>query len=347
MSNQREEREQMAIVSISNNNKSETIERYKVKLLSYNVFMRPPLIKNNETDEKKRRLKKILEATKDYSILALQELFGTFSPRQRKFLEKAKQKGFIYYAKGPCHFRFPSKRIVDSGLVILSKFPILEKDFVEFKKSISSDSLAAKGCLYASIHISQNPFFKIHLFNVHLQASYHDKKSEKKKAEFEKVRKTQLIQVKEFIDRKTKDDEFPILLVGDFNINGFRNSSQKEEDSEEYLWMKDLFSKSYIVVDHIKDKYGFHPPTVGDVIENEDGTIIPKEVILTHPNDQLRTKRLDYIFSLKRKNEVPNQNWKYLQDSSLVEPFFVDQEDDERITQLSDHYGVSAQFLYN
>lgn len=69
------------------------------------------------------------------------ELFGSFSKRRKKFIEKAKKKGFHFVAKNPKPKR-SSKVLVDGGLVILSKLPIVESDFIKFKKGMQSDALA-------------------------------------------------------------------------------------------------------------------------------------------------------------------------------------------------------------
>ena len=51
-----------------------------IKLLSYNVFLRPPPIKTNEDDFKEERFSELLAVLEQYDIVCLQEMFqtGTF-----------------------------------------------------------------------------------------------------------------------------------------------------------------------------------------------------------------------------------------------------------------------------
>ena len=59
--------------------------------------------------------------------------------------------------------------VVDSGLLVLSKYPIVYSHFESYKIGILSDSASDKGYIYCKIK-AQNSF--IHLFATHLQASY-------------------------------------------------------------------------------------------------------------------------------------------------------------------------------
>ena len=59
--------------------------------------------------------------------------------------------------------------IVDSGLLVLSKYPILASEFMSYKIGILSDSASDKGYIYCKIDIKGEI---LHLFSTHLQASY-------------------------------------------------------------------------------------------------------------------------------------------------------------------------------
>lgn len=58
---------------------------------------------------------------------------------------------------------------MDSGLVVLSRFPILYSQFSSFGLGVFSDSSSDKGYIYCKIDANGNI---LHLFNLHLQASY-------------------------------------------------------------------------------------------------------------------------------------------------------------------------------
>ena len=59
--------------------------------------------------------------------------------------------------------------VVDSGLLVLSKFPIVSSEFKSYKIGILSDSASDKGYIYCKINIRGET---LHLFSTHLQASY-------------------------------------------------------------------------------------------------------------------------------------------------------------------------------
>jgi len=75
----------------------------KVRLLSYNVFCRPPGIKNNSDDYKDERLNEIMtdEVVGQFDVVAFQELFAFGSSRQQRVLEKARQLGFTHCVTSP------------------------------------------------------------------------------------------------------------------------------------------------------------------------------------------------------------------------------------------------------
>jgi sphingomyelin phosphodiesterase len=75
----------------------------------------------------------------------------------------------MYFALPPKPSLF-SGYATDSGLLILSRFPIVEQEFCPFPYGVVSDALSYKGVLYAKIIIGGDRV--LHLFNTHTQASY-------------------------------------------------------------------------------------------------------------------------------------------------------------------------------
>jgi len=298
-------------------------------------------------------------------------------------INEAKKKGFHYYSRNPSP-KFFSAQFVDGGLLVLSKFPIVAEEFIVYDQGIQSDALAAKGVLYTKIQLRNGMAsngdrekdknsaggmngkgLQLHLFNTHMQASYNSVKNLQQKDRYEAIRTSQLKNLREFVFEKTKGDSFPIVLLGDFNVNG-RKGQFNGSDSEEYLHMLDQINiPCFELNDLLKEHTGFHPVTVGDV-EIIDGTHSPKEVHLTKPEDQKLCKRLDYIFWLKRldlphdlqtqllqqqKRQSEQDESEFIlevkQNSCRVEHLYVNEKESRKIpfTQLSDHYGISAEFL--
>jgi endonuclease/exonuclease/phosphatase family metal-dependent hydrolase len=99
-------------------------------------------------------------------------------------------------------------KIIDSGLIILSKYPIVSTEFHPFSwyRGVASDSLAEKGWLSAIIRLPQG---KINVICTHLQASY--------SAKMENVGASKK-QLKE-IFRSNLKPKYPTIIAGDFNMS--------------------------------------------------------------------------------------------------------------------------------
>eukprot|EP01132_Coremiostelium_polycephalum_P002950 gene2950-3682_t len=386
-------------------------KKQPIKLLTYNVFIRPPGIRNNQNDYKDERLEcmispelkpqKIIRSEIDqegvpnavfmvdmksfpvipflspwrspryggnngysssgnvgsggydkpfinykeytplngsilsqYDIICFQELFSAFSFRQKRFIEKAKKQGFLYSSTSPLPAYFKSTFLVDGGLVVLSKYPIVDSDYFLYTQGVNSDMLASKGALYTKIEIvskrsspTGEPQY-IHLFTTHLQASYArpqfeqqqqqktDQQQQHPNVANDGIRAIQINQLRDFIISKCKQDHQTIILAGDLNVDG-RSSKTDPTDGKAYLEMLDSLStcpktgsKLFNITDYLREDYGGnHPPTVGDIKCNskeEESTssggngVIARETVLTHTNDYGCMKRLDYILQFDR-----------------------------------------------
>lgn len=153
-----------------------------IKLLTYNLFLRPPGIKTNKNDYKNERLEEFFKIMGNYDIICLQEVFATFSSRKERLLKKAIKHGFYFIESSPDPSFF-SFYVIDGGLVVLSKFflllfkkilnflrfPIISSEFCFFKYSDFPDSLTFRGGLYNKIEVFGET---LHLFTGHTQATY-------------------------------------------------------------------------------------------------------------------------------------------------------------------------------
>jgi len=140
----------------------------KIKILTYNIFLRPPPVKNNADDYKNERCKIFLKHIDNFDIICLQEVFGFLNRRQHKLICGSMKRGFFHHSSSPDPSFF-SSYIVNGGLLTLSRYPIMYEEFRTFKYGVLSDNLSMKGVLYTKIDISD---CWVHLFNTHLQASY-------------------------------------------------------------------------------------------------------------------------------------------------------------------------------
>ena len=289
-----------------------------IKVLSLNLFLRPPLIKNNFSDYKEARLayfcNKILE---NYDIVCLQEMFAAFNTRRSRLIQLAISKGLLYSAYCPSP-SFWKPQAIDGGLVILSRYPILESDFFGFGNGVFPDFFSLKGILYVKISISNKI---IHVFTIHTQATYPSEDLEILEV-YKQVRKEQLKSSVKFINSKVQFTNEPFLLVGDFNTDGKSNEYDSLIQNLEELDMQDV----------LRMKYGYSPSSYGIQLPNGE----PEETILSHKRENKRDVAIDYIFLSKQGNVSVNY------EDTGVEPFYIN---DEVFTRISDHYGVQTTIL--
>lgn len=140
----------------------------RIKVLTFNFFLRPPGINNIKSDRKTERLKLLKSYIKNYDVVCLQEVFGCFSFRKFDLIKYASEVGFQYFAESPSPGFF-SRFFMCGGLLTLSKYPINYSNYLPYKNGSNFDKLTKKGCLYTRININNSV---IHVFNTHLQASY-------------------------------------------------------------------------------------------------------------------------------------------------------------------------------
>lgn len=205
------------------------LENLKVRILSYNIFIRPPGIHNKNGDFKDERLQEFVSGYLDkYDVVALQEMFQFGSSRVKTLLEAAKKRGFLYQAVSPGGW-------IDSGLVIISRFPIESFDFQKFPRGIYADRLCGKGVLHARILLADDSNATVDFFTTHLQSSA-QKPAIKEEID---VRKQQLKVLHDFVRVKTRDSPSNIVIIaGDLNID----ACQKLQDFE---YLRSLFFGSF------------------------------------------------------------------------------------------------------
>ena len=142
-----------------------------MKILTYNLFLRPLFVKNKKSDYKKERLEAFKTHLGDFDIFCSQEAFVGLTSHKATLVKYGAELGFDYIVT-PTLPGFFSRALIDSGLIIMSWYPVLETDEIVFSKFLKSDALARKGALYAKIEVS--PGRHLHLFNSHTQANYFD-----------------------------------------------------------------------------------------------------------------------------------------------------------------------------
>lgn len=303
-----------------------------INLLTLNLFLRPPGIHTNYSDYKDLRTQVFIEDfLPKFDIICLQEVFGTGSKRREKILKEASKKGFFTCAASKP--KVTKGHFVDSGLVILSKFEILERGELTFSKGKGSDGFCSKGVLYVKLNLPSGP---LNLFTTHLQASYLTE-SQKKFVEYRNIRKTQLIEMKKFVDKCVKSPDEAIVMAGDFNVDGRETRKKGQfEVAEEYIEFWNILSGNERMADVIRDLYGESLATFAAV----DQFGCPLETVLTGADECCQDECLDYVL-LKNFKVRLKQNIEIDEELTRVDKLAVAQ---LPITQLSDHLGIIFAF---
>ena len=128
------------------------------------MFMRPPPVKTNATDYKDARLDEFVKQFDNFDIICFQEVFTTMNTRKQRLISYAQKAGLIYHAVSDQPGLF-SGYATDGGLLIVSRFPIVEAEFDPYPYGVVSDALSYKGVQYVKILIQGK--YTLHLFNTH------------------------------------------------------------------------------------------------------------------------------------------------------------------------------------
>ncbi|KAJ1957182.1 hypothetical protein GGI12_005097 [Dipsacomyces acuminosporus] len=344
-----------------------------LRILTQNMFMRPPLINNNGNDHKDGRLDYFIEQIlPNYDVVCLQEMFEFASSRRSRLLAAADKLGFKYYVASDRQFLW--NLAIDGGLVILSKYPIVSTENIIYNRGIGADWLAKKGVLYAKLSI--NDTTHAHVFTTHTQASYGEVVITQPDV---KRRLSQLFEFHNFLEHilpKHRQPGEPVILTGDFNVDSRSHvlSNPQEvkyerevEDgvntSDEAGAMfsilnghgiepkllgpdnKDTFKGKRAIEFHdlLKERLGYHPVTFGNIAVDEKGIVHPRETVLTTRHDNEVMHSIDYILWHNPDHDKQADGVVASVKDVGVTPNFTP---GHIFTQISDHYGVSAEIQF-
>jgi endonuclease/exonuclease/phosphatase family metal-dependent hydrolase len=176
----------------------------QLKIVSFNIWDLPYWFVKN----RRQRILQIAEYLQrlDAEIICLQESFDVHHRRllyEHLGLER-------YYASGGFEeTRNAPLAVFDTtgGLVIFSKFPIIQHKFVPFNQFTPSlvERIGRKGVLEATI---ETPYGAVQVLNIHLHVGKHFF-----------ARNIRVKQLKSILKRIKVPPYLPIILAGDFNEN--------------------------------------------------------------------------------------------------------------------------------
>jgi len=184
-----------------------------LRVISYNVQFLPLRILNKRS-KPAYRAARIAELLAEYDLVGLNEVFDS---KRREQILKAFQKAW-----GPnfhCVLPNPEDRSrfgLDSGLVLLSRLPIVESHTLKFgndstyaEQGIRSDGYANKGVLHARLAVpsSDGRSMAVDVFLTHLESQNAVR------------RRQQYALMAEFV-RRHSSPQAAIIAMGDFNTRG-------------------------------------------------------------------------------------------------------------------------------
>lgn len=348
-------------------------EQPVARILSYNIFMRPPLISSDKVgDLKNERLKYIIEnVLPKYDVICFQEIFTRLNCRRERLLEAAKEAGYNYYSIPP-EQPFFSLYFINSGLLTISRHKILKTEFLPFHHGSGVDRLAFKGVMYSRMEMDGKI---VNLFNVHLQAHYHHEDHDNIESRLNQISElrryieTILTKYTDIDQGPDSDAVFsePIYVIGDFNVCANKHLFRREgylrrnttndhfytfiEESQpedpqfsEYDYLIymlrmpfDCLEAPNSVRDLLKERYGYHPVTFVESIHSE--------VDDTELHSMREHDSMDFLFQVIPPRQDPSK-LKLVADiqSTQVQPFSAK---DHGFKFASDHLGVEFSVRLN
>lgn len=183
-------------------------DEHELKILSWNIYMLPPLIKFSGKIKRAHGIVDKLEE-QDYNIIVFQE---AFHKKARKIIRKGLKEHFPY-AYGPANKKGFSLK-TNSGIWVLSKVPLEITNTIDFKNCSGADCWARKGGMLLQGEWKNHTF---QLLGTHLQAGNEDS-----------IRYSQYREIYNRLLTPHQKKGVPQILCGDFNTaKGDKHNYQK------------------------------------------------------------------------------------------------------------------------
>lgn len=191
-----------------------------INFLTLNTWGLPILMPNSNN---KVRFEKILDNinSNKYDIICLQE---TFNAELRKKLYYETNQSYIHDDKWLQNRSILGTIHMDKqgGLITLSKFPIIEEQFISFKSYNNNliEDAGRKGFLLSFLDTWSDTIIVI---NTHLHADENEEAS--------KIRLLQMKEINAYLKSKRLYEAYPMYLAGDLNIHTSLSYSKCKDEA--------------------------------------------------------------------------------------------------------------------
>gem|GEM_PF-144044 len=186
-----------------------------LKVLSWNIYMLPRSIANSSSTIRAKAIGEILNES-NYDVIVLQE---AFSYKSRKIIWEQLKARYPYSA-GPANQKAISLK-TNSGIWILSKYPIMRSQSIVYKFRVGWDAFSRKGALLLELDVDG---MVVQIVGTHLQSSGG-----------ETIRKEQCMELYNGLLKMNQKDGVPQIICGDFNID-------KDSSKSDYQFMLDALN---------------------------------------------------------------------------------------------------------
>jgi endonuclease/exonuclease/phosphatase family metal-dependent hydrolase len=180
-------------------------------ILTWNVFLRPPLVVRDRQAERAEKMPSHLMGAE---VIVLNEAFDDASRRK---VVAGLSSTHPYVSEVPGRDRGLKQ---DGGIMVLSRWPIEAKDTLVYADCSGNDCWADKGVSYAAVRKAGRLY---HVFATHLQA------------QDASVRQKQLRALADFVTAKAIPRDEAVFFAGDFNV---------DRGSAEYFQMLKMLTAS-------------------------------------------------------------------------------------------------------
>jgi len=248
-----------------------------------------------------------------------QLLAGVEELHQASRLAKVFDETVLEPIKGSLIEMMKEQKFLGSGLVLFSRFPVIEYEFVPFASEMSGlDNYAEKGVLRATLQLPRN--LRLAVFLAHLHVGKTGRELEARRAQLRQLRL--LIQ----------DSPHPSLFLSDWNIMAEELvEGDRLRSTDEYRWAMDQLG----LYDSYREIYP--DPNAGPVswgYTYDDTTHFSQALgIATKPGSRRHLQRLDVILRNDRLKTVSAEVLRRPMQSAAYDG-----------RDLSDHFPIRSRF---
>lgn len=295
---------------------------FQLRMMVYNVWLMPSILSSfndklsPSATHRARAIPSCL-APLDVDVVVFCEAFCSTS--RELLVAGMKEQGFLYETKVVgAGASMSSKKVIDGGCFVMSKYPIENFQEMTFGSVASGDDrMADKGVVYCQIRVKNTE--SVHLFATHLQAWDTPLAVA--------TRTNQLKLLREYIDAMQIPETDAVLVAGDLNVNKCGSDGKQE-----YTAMLESLSAAEPKLVAHSSVFSFDPLT--------------NELAVDGPSSSGETERLDYVLVVENHRAPHVSSTEVIQLKATSEWQVPRGTREEKLVDLSDHYPVVGEFHF-